>query len=498
MIQNTARRLIQQSILGKQFFSTSHINQEYIPNKPEPLKFTPRNNKGPGLKNNHRSSPWTESEVLKSNEDHVVYTWGATDPMRKSSISIARGEGIYLYDYKGNKYIDMTSQAINNNLGYGIPEPVLNSITHQLKNLHHVYGGLTITEPRAKLAQILNDITPADITGFVFPLTGSDANEVAIRTARKFTGRHKILTRYKSYHGSSVGALNATGDFRRSFAEQGVSGFVKFFDLQAFQFKWGINQQEAVKNYLAYLEEVIINENPSTVAAIMIESITGSAGALVNPPEVIQGVRALCDKYNILLIMDEVMVGLGRCGEMFAFQTYDGIVPDMFTCAKGLSGSYLPLSAVGFRKDIQDFFRTNPLGWGTTYQGHPVSCIAGYEVVKYMLEQNICDHVKQLEKVMVKRMDELINKHNCLRQGRVRGLFGAFDIVGADGQLIQRNFSDPTPEPVLKFKKRLLENGIFQWVRAPVLHIAPPLIITEKELNHAFDMIDDALKVMDH
>lgn len=198
----------------------------------------------------------------------------------------------------------------------------------------------------------MNDITPEGITGFVFPLTGSDANEVAIRSARRFTGKHKILTRYKSYHGSSVGAINATGDFRRGFAENGVSGFVKFFDLQAFQFKWGNNEPDSVKNYLAYLEEVILNENPATIAAIMIESITGSAGVLVNPDEVIQGVRALCDKYNILLIMDEVMVGLGRCGEMFAYQTYNGIVPDIFTCAKGLSGSYLPLSAVGFRKDI--------------------------------------------------------------------------------------------------------------------------------------------------
>lgn len=229
----------------------------------------------------------------------------------------------------------------------------------------------------------------------------------------------------------------------------------------------------------------------------MIESITGSAGALVNPPEVIQAIRGLCDKYNILLIMDEVMVGLGRCGEMFAFQTYDGIVPDILTCAKGLSGSFLPLSAVGFKKEIQDYFKTNALGWGTTYQGHPVSCIAGYEVVKYMLEQDTCGHVREMEKVMIKRMDELLKKHNCLRQGRVKGLFGAFDIVGKDGQLIQKNFQDPTPEVVLKFKKRLLELGIFQWVRAPILHIAPPLIITEQELNYAFDQIDKALEVMD-
>lgn len=474
------------------------LNQPYVPNKAELPKFTPKDNKAKGLQGNHRSAPWKLDEIQKSTEEHVVYTWGATDPSRKSAMAIERGEGVYLFDYNGNKYIDMTSQAINNNLGYGIPQPIHDAISRQLKTLHHVYGGLTITEPKAKLAQILNDLTPADITGFVFPLTGSDANEVAIRTARKFTGKHKILTRYKSYHGSSVGALNATGDFRRGFAESGVSGFVKFFDLQAFQFKWGSSQQDSVANYLAYLEETIINENPGTIAAVMIETVTGSAGVLVNPPEVVQGIRALCDKYNILLIIDEVMAGIGRCGEMFAFQTYDGIVPDIFTCAKGLSGSYLPLSAVGFRKDIQDFFRTTPLGWGTTYQAHPVSCIAGYETMKYMVDKDVVGHVKQMEKVLARRMEQLLQRHNCLRQGRVRGLFGAFDLVGKDGQLIQRLFQDPNPEPVLKFKKRLLENGIFMWVRAPVLHIAPPLIISEAELNTAMDKIDDAMTVMDH
>lgn len=230
----------------------------------------------------------------------------------------------------------------------------------------------------------------------------------------------------------------------------------------------------------------------------MVETVCGSAGVLVNPPEVMQGLRALCDKYNLLLIIDEVMVGLGRVGEMFGFQTYDGLVPDIFTCAKGLSGSYIPLSAVGFRKDIQDYFRTNALGWGTTYQAHPVGCITGYEVLKYMVEKDICSHVKKMEKVMEKRMDEMLKKHNCLRQGRIRGLFGAFDLVGADGQLIQKNFQDPNPQKVLDFKKKLFENGVFMWVRAPVLHLAPPLIVTEPELNDALNRIDDALKVLDH
>jgi taurine--2-oxoglutarate transaminase len=183
---------------------------------------------------------------------------------------------------------------------------------------------------------------------------------------------------------------------------------------------------------------------------------------------------------------------------MFAFQTYEGVVPDIFTCAKGLSGSYLPLSAVGFRKEIQDYFRTNPIGWGTTFQAHPVSCIAGYETMKYMVDHDVVGHVQKMSKVMESRMEGLLKKHNCLRQGRIRGLFGAFDLVGKDGQLIQRQFQDPNPPVIADFKKKLLQNGIFMWVRPPVLHLAPPLIITEKELNDAIDGIDDALKVLDH
>ena len=230
-LKNTSRRLtLGNSILRA--FATGSINGgEYLHNKADKLEFKPKCNKAKGIRGNHRFEPWTLEEVKKSNAEHVVYTWGATDPSRDSAIAFERGEGVYLFDYSGKKYIDMSSQAINNNLGYGCPKIVSDAITRQLNNLHHVYGGLTITEPRAKLSQILSDITPKDITGFVFPMTGSDANEVAIRSARRFTGKQKILTRYKSYHGSSVGAINATGDFRRGFGETGVSGFVKFFDL---------------------------------------------------------------------------------------------------------------------------------------------------------------------------------------------------------------------------------------------------------------------------
>jgi len=478
---------------------SSGINEFYVPNKAEKVAFNPKSNKAKGYKpEKYKQGKWGLDQIMKSTEEHVIYTWGATDPARKGSIPIERGEGIYLYDYSGNKYIDMTSQAINNNLGYGIPKPILDAITYQLQNLHHVYGGLTITEPKAKLAEILNDLTPPEITGFIFPLTGSDANEVAIRTARSFTKKNKILTRYKSYHGGSSGALNATGDFRRFFAEAGISGFVKFYDFQAMQFKWGTTQEESIGNYLAYLEETILNENPNTIAAIMVEAITGSAGVLVNPPEIIQGIRALCDKYNILMIIDEVMSGVGRSGEMFAFQTYEGVIPDIFTCAKGLSGSYLPLSAAGFRKEIQDHFRTNPIGWGTTFQAHPVSCIAGFETMKYMVEHDVVGHVQKMSKVLEGHMEKLLKKHNCLRQGRIRGLFAAFDLVGKDGQLIQRMFQDPNPPVIGEFKKKLLQNGIFAWVRPPIMHLAPPLIITEEELNDAISRIDDALKVLDH
>ena len=213
------------------FSTTSRINQHYVTNKPQLPKFVPKPNQAKGLQKNHRFEPWTYDEVMKSTEDHAMYTWGATDPMRKSAIAFQRGEGIYLIDYQGKKYIDMSSQAINNNLGYSIPDNVLNAITRQLKTLHQVYGGLTISEPRAKLAQIMSDISPPGITGFLFPNSGSDANEVAMRAARRFTNRHKIITRYKSFHGGGTGPLTATGDFRRQFAETGVSGFVKILDL---------------------------------------------------------------------------------------------------------------------------------------------------------------------------------------------------------------------------------------------------------------------------
>ena len=359
--------------------------------------FKARSNKGVGLSKHHRSEDWTVEEVREATQNHVVFTWGATGPGQSISNEIKSSEGVYLIDFDGNKYFDLSSQAVNNNLGYTIPPQILNAITKQLQTLHMTYGGTSITEPKAKLAQLLNDITPENITGFMFPCTGSEANEAAIRIARRYTGKQKILSRYRSYHGGTTGPLSSTGDFRRQFGEPGVSGYSKFFDYQPMHFQWGKTEEESIKNYLAYVEEFIISEYPQNTAAMIIETIVGANGVLISPPEIVKGLRALCDKYGILLILDEVMAGFGRTGEMFSFQHYEGVVPDIFTSAKGLSGSFIPLSMVGISKPIQDHFKTNPLGWGTTFQAHQVACMCAYENLRYMLEKDIVGNVQKVQ-----------------------------------------------------------------------------------------------------
>lgn len=250
----------------------------------------------------------------------------------------------------------------------------------QLEKLAMVYGGLGTTEIRARMAKLCSELIPG-MTGFLFPCGGAEANEAAIRIARRFTGRPKIMTRYRSYHGGTAAALTATGDFRRGFAEAGQAGFVKFMDPNPFQFKWGESEADITSMSLRALDEQVIMEGPSTIAAIMLETFPGSNGVVVPPKGYIEGVRALCDKSGILFISDEVMTGWGRTGKWFGYQHFDGVQPDIVTSAKGLTGAMLPLSVVGMSREIQDFFKHTPLGWGATYQGHPVCLALAYEVI---------------------------------------------------------------------------------------------------------------------
>lgn len=403
---------------------------------------------------------------------------------------------MYLYDRNGKEYLDWTSQAVCTNLGYTVPPAVVKAITEQLVKLPMVYGGLGMTEIRCRMAQLMAELLPGDIDGFIFPSGGGEANEAAVRIARRYTGKHKIITQYRSYHGGSAATLAATGDFRRWFAEAGATGFVKMFNPTPFKFQWGSDEKAATATALAALEEQILLEGPNEIAAIMIESIVGAGGVLLAPAGYMQGIRALCDKYSLLMIADEVMVGFGRTGKFWGFQHYDGVVPDIVTSAKGLSAAYLPLSVVGMRRPIKEFFETTALGWGATYQAHPVALACAYECIKHMLDQRLVSHAAALGEVMQTEIATLVAKHPCVRQGRAVGLFGCIDLVDRDGQYIQP-LQGPSPDPVIKFKNALVDNGIYGLVRPPYLHCAPPLVISADELKDGFQRVTRSLSVLD-
>mmetsp|Transcript_123403 Transcript_123403/g.237908 ORF Transcript_123403/g.237908 Transcript_123403/m.237908 type:complete len:547 (+) Transcript_123403:86-1726(+) len=471
------------------------VNARYQPDEHPPLDPLPRRVKAAGASASHWEAEWSESDLQSATEEHVMLSWGPSGPA-KDLPRIVRSEGLYLYDDKGKKYLDWTSQAVCANLGHTMPESIMEAMNKQMSTLPYLYSGMGVCPMRSRLSKLMAELTPGDITGFLFPCGGSEANEAAIRMARRYTGRQKILTQYRSYHGSSAHALGATGDFRRWFTEGGVNGFVKIFNPQPLGFSWGKTDAEATKLCLQALEEQILLEGPSSIAAIMLESIVGAGGVLVPPDGYMEGVRALCNKYDILLILDEVMAGFGRTGELWAFEHFHGVVPDIVTSAKGLTGAFLPMSVVGVREHIKQFFLSQPLGWGATYHAHPVAMACAYESVKYTVEQGLPQRAKELQLVMLEEIDQIVAKHASVKQGRAIGLFGCLDLQDSRGRHIQP-LSGPSPPHVQDFRKALLENGLMALFRPPLLHCCPPLVITEAELRDGFKRLSAALMHLD-
>jgi len=430
---------------------------------------------------------------------HVGTTWSPSAALDDVPI-LVKGEGVHLHASDGRKFIDWTSQAICTNLGYDVPPAVVDAVTRQLTELPHVYGGMGVVEPRARLASLLAELLPAPLTGLLFPSSGGEANEAAIRIARRFTGKHKILTQYRSYHGGSGASLAATGDFRRMYGEAGASGFIKAINPTPFLFSWAqptdASDDDASHRALAALEEQILLEGPETIAAVLLESIVGSGGTFVAPAAYMRGVRALCDKYGILYIADEVMVGFGLTGRLWGFQHYDGLVPDMVTSAKGLSAAYMPLSMVAMSEELHEHFRTTSIGWGSTYTAHPVALACAYECVKHLLSHDLVGNAARLEPVMKECTEQLVEAHPSVRQGRVAGLFGCLDLQGRDGKYMQPLAGPPHPA-VKPFKRALLDEGVYGLVRPPLLHTAPPLVIDEPTLRDGFARVDRALSVLD-
>jgi len=466
--------------------------------------FIPRDAKAPSRMEDvsaaHWDEKWSVEQIRNATSANVMLTWAPSKAKHGLPI-ITHGEGVYLYTSDNEKLLDWTSQAVCNNLGYTIPTAIKSAVATQLDAVPFVYGGLGLTEVRARLSSLVSEILPPGLTGCLFPSSGSEANEAAISMARRFTGRTKVLSMYRSYHGATANGAAATGDFRRWF-QPSQGDYVKVQGPHNILAKLnGESEQEKVVNCLTMLEEQILYEGPSSIACMILESIPGAAGCLTYPDGYLQGIRALADKYNFLIISDEVMMGWGRTGTTWGFQHYTdssglGFVPDIVTSAKGLSAGVLPVSMVACSDELLSFFEENSPGYGSTYSNHPVALAAAYETVKHVLEHNVVDKVAAIAPSFRQNMEWLVERHPSILQSRSVGLFGCLDTVKPSGEIPQHGHEGRC-DAFSTYLGAMRAEGLIGLCRPPLIHVAPPLVISEEELADGFMRHSRALEVLD-
>ena len=440
----------------------------------------------------------SNSEIIPLSLEHGFWTWSAQGKV--APIPVKTAKGVYFWDVDGKRYLDFNSMTMCVNIGHG-DERVIEAIVQQARTLPYA-GPPMATIPRAILGKLLAEITPGNLDHFLFTLGGADANENAIRLARAYTGRHKILARYRSYHGSTAGAMAATGDPRRlAWEPLLMPGIVHFLDPYRYRSTFHrtnpeISEIEFSMDYLNHLEEIITFEGPETIAAILIETVTGTNGIIIPPEGYLQGVRALCDRYGILLICDEVMSGFGRTGKWFAVDHWD-VVPDLMTMAKGLTSAYAPLGAVAMKGIIAEFFEERVYQSGLTYNSHPISLAAAIANIQVMQQDNIVENAATMGPVLHHLLTDLGEQHPSIGEVRSIGLFGVIELVRdrkTKEPFAPYNGSSPEMMAVRKF---CLDHGLYVYTHWHTILIIPPLIITEEQLNEGFSVLDQALEIID-
>ncbi len=439
-----------------------------------------------------------DSEILPLSLEHTFWTWSAQG--KAAPIPVKSAKGVYFWDVDGKRYLDFNSMTMCVNLGHG-DERVIEAIVAQARQLPYV-GPSMASAPRARLGKLLAGITPGNLDMFLFTLGGADANENAIKIARAYTGKHKILARYRSYHGATAGAMAATGDPRRNAWEPLLMpGVVHFLDPYRYRSTFhrtnpDISEAEFNQDYLNHLEEIILYEDPQSIAAVLIETVTGTNGIIIPPEGYLQGVRALCDKYGILLISDEVMSGFGRTGKWFAVEHWN-VVPDLMTMAKGLTSAYAPLGAVAMKPEIAEFFKERVFQSGLTYTAHPISLAAAAANILAMQEDQVVEHAAAMGPVLHRLLMDLGEQHPTVGEVRSIGLFGIIELVKdrkTKEPLAPWNGSSPQMAAVRKYCQ---DHGLYIYSHWHTLLVIPPLIITEEQLQEGFAVIDQALGNME-
>jgi taurine--2-oxoglutarate transaminase len=427
-------------------------------------------------------------QIVALSKKHTLYEWSAQSKV--DPIPVAKAKGIYFWTPEGKRFIDFNSQLMSVNIGHGDPR-VIEAIHQQASTLAYA-NPFMATEPRARLGAKLAEIAPGDIDTFFFTNGGAEANENAIKIARFFTGRHKILARYRSYHGATAGSISLTGDPRRWAAEPGIPGVIRVFDpYHGIERGW-----DSVAEALANIEEVIQLEGPQNIAAFILEPVTGTNGVLVPPDGYLEGVREICSKHGILMIADEVMSGFGRTGKWFAVDHWK-VVPDLISMAKGLTSSYLPLGAVGMRHHIAQYFQDNVFYGGLTYNSHPVGCAAALATIRVYEEDHLIENARKMGSVMKQLLLDLESRHPSVGAVRSIGLFGIVELVRNRHKREPMAPFNGSSEEMAALGRFFREQGLYTFVRWNTFFTNPPLCITENELREGFAIIDRGLEAAD-
>lgn len=433
-------------------------------------------------------------EIIRNNQDYTLFSWSkqkGTNP-----IAVKFAEGVYLYDHDDKRYLDFSSGLMNVNIGHG-NQRITEAVVRQMQEVSYVTPSC-VTKIRGELGKKLAAICPGDLNKAFFTLCGATSIENAIKLARLYTGRHKILTRYQSYHGASIGALSASGDPRRTPVDaQQAPNFVHFDLPYAYRFEHG--EKALLNDSVAQLERLIAYEGPGNVAAVLLEGQSGSSGCFLYPDGYLKAVREICNRHGILLIVDEVMSGFGRTGKWFGFQ-HHGIVPDMIAMAKGLTSGYLPFGCLMVSDKIASKYDDAPLPLGLTYSAHPVSCAAALETLNIYEDDNLIENAAVMGQYLDGRINELRTKHRSIGDWRNKGLLGCLELVK----------NKTTKEPMAPFNARademtvmnkvaakIKELGMYTFVRWSYVFVAPPLCVTKAQIDEGLRIVSEALTLAD-
>lgn len=439
----------------------------------------------------------SQNQVVKDCLDYTLFSWSKQGGL--NPIDVQRGEGVYIFDRDGKRYIDFSSQLMNVNIGHGHPK-IRAAVSKQMEEISYVFPGMA-TEPRARLGKKLAEITPGNLTKTFFTLGGAEAVENSIKLARAFTGRHKIISMYRSYHGATYGAMSAGGDPRRfGMDSQPVPNHIHVENPYFYRCPWNSKTlEECGENAANALERTIQFENPGSVAAVILEGENGSSGCIKYPPNYWPLVRAICDKYGILLIDDEVMSGFGRTGKMFAVENF-GVEPDMMCLAKGLTCGYLPLGGLIVSAEIAERYQDQALPLGLTYSAHAVCCAAALATIDVYEEEGLVARAAEMGRYMDERVEGLKQKHPSLGDFRNTGLLGCIELVKnreTKEPVTPWNAKPAEMEATNRMAAKIRELGMFTFVRWNWIFVAPPLCITKQEIDEGLEIISQAISIAD-